>query len=434
MYDKSLVTKERLAELRVKRDAMRGERFAEAEKVIGKEGADALKYLYDIYGEGMYLWLARLWDPKIGGFYYSNSARDTEGLLPDVESTAQALGFMETSGLISSKGKTWPSALPENMRAPAREFAKGLQDPDGYFYHPQWGKDITVSRRGRDLGWGLSLVRNLGGKTNYPAPTDKKEENVNPTDLLPDHLKSIDNFRAYLATQDLMHKSYSVGNLMQAQIGQIKAAGKEFVDELVSWYTVNQNTELGLWQDEVCYHSTNGLMKVALAISAVDVKFPNAENAIKSAVEVILSDKPDPQITSFYNPWITIKLLLDNLTKFGEPQKAERIRAEILAKAPAMIRNTADKVIAFRKEDGSFSYSPNGGTYRSQGALVANPKANEGDVNGNGLASTGVIRNVCSALGIPVIPFFTVEDSEFFFELIDASYSSKKLYPKLESK
>ncbi len=431
MYDKSLVTKERLAELKVKRDAMRGEHFAEVEKALGKECADAMEYLYSIYNEGMYLWLAGLWDPKIGGFYYSNSARDTEGLLPDVESTAQAFGFMETAGLISSKGKTWPSALPENMRAPAREFAKGLQDPDGYFYHPQWGKDITVSRRGRDLSWALSLVRNLGGTTNYLAPTDKKDQNTDPTTLLPDHLRTIENFRAYLADKDLMHKSYSVGNLMQAQINQIKAAGKEFVDELVSWYTVNQNAELGLWQDEVCYHATNGLMKVALAISAVDVKFPNAENAIKSAVEVILSDKPDPQITSFYNPWITIKLLLDNLTKFGEPEKSARLRAEILAKAPAMIRNTADKVVKFRKDDGSFSYSPNGGTHRSQGALVADPKAKEGDVNGNGLASTGVIRNVCAALEIPVIPFFTVEDSEFFFELIDASYSSDKINPPI---
>ena len=86
MYDKGLVTKERLDSLKAARDEMRESGFAAAARVIGEDGADALRYLYEMYNEGMYLWIAGLWEPEIGGFYFSNSARDHEGFLPDLES------------------------------------------------------------------------------------------------------------------------------------------------------------------------------------------------------------------------------------------------------------------------------------------------------------------------------------------------------------
>ncbi len=429
MYDKSIVTGERIAELRIKRDAMRCERFAEVEKNVGKACADAIKYLYELYGDGMLFWLADLWEPEIGGFYFSSSARDTEGFLPDIESTVQALVFLETSGLTSSRGATYKEAVTGKMREAALRFAKGLQDEDGYFYHPQWGKDITVSRRGRDLGWSTSLIRELGDIPNYPTPLDKKDGADSPSTLLPEHLRSIEKFREYLAERDLMHKSYAVGNLIQSQTTQIKAAGKEFVDELVRWYTENQNPENGLWQEDVCYHSTNGLMKVCLTLNSLGVPIPHPEEAMRSAQSVLLSGKSDPSITSFYNPWITMHIIFDSLNKFGEKETKDRLHDEFMAKAPEMIIATADRVREFRKEDGSFSYSPDGGrTGLSQGAPVCPPQINEGGVNGNSLASTGVVRNVCRTLGIPVIPFFTPEDSKLFFELIESSYPAKKIY------
>jgi hypothetical protein len=36
-------------------------------------------------------WLANLYDTEIGGFYYSNSARDNEPFRPDLESTFQTI-------------------------------------------------------------------------------------------------------------------------------------------------------------------------------------------------------------------------------------------------------------------------------------------------------------------------------------------------------
>ena len=47
-------------------------------------------------------WLANLYYADIGGFYFSNSARNFNGFLPDLESTVQALGFITNSGMAKS--------------------------------------------------------------------------------------------------------------------------------------------------------------------------------------------------------------------------------------------------------------------------------------------------------------------------------------------
>ena len=70
MEEKKLTLEERKA-----RDAYRFEhRFDEAEAVMGKAAADAMRKLYDFYGKDWLDWLASLYDPERGAFYYANSA------------------------------------------------------------------------------------------------------------------------------------------------------------------------------------------------------------------------------------------------------------------------------------------------------------------------------------------------------------------------
>ena len=174
MYDKALIKEERLNALKLERDKMREEKFAEVEKNYGTEMADALKYLYRIYDERMYLWIAGLWEPEIGAFYFSNSGRDTEGYLPDIESTIQAMRYMDTAGLTAAKDVDEAAKVLSDMKTKIARYAESLQDEDGYFYHPQWGKDITVSRRGRDLGWASGAIKDYGGTFKYPSPLDRQ--------------------------------------------------------------------------------------------------------------------------------------------------------------------------------------------------------------------------------------------------------------------
>ena len=72
------------------------------DRILKTHGGDILEALTDFYslytGESV-RWIASLWDKESGGFYFSPSARDTDGYLPDIESTGQALGVLQDLGI-----------------------------------------------------------------------------------------------------------------------------------------------------------------------------------------------------------------------------------------------------------------------------------------------------------------------------------------------
>ena len=122
------VTKERIINAIISRTAMRQEYFKEAVMTVGKDAVQELEALYDIYDERLYIWMATLWEPEIGGFYFSLSARETEGFRPDIESTVQVLRVVEKLGLFGSRGAKYEDAIPRFMRDKLVSFAKSLQD------------------------------------------------------------------------------------------------------------------------------------------------------------------------------------------------------------------------------------------------------------------------------------------------------------------
>ena len=65
-----------------------------------KKTAEAAESFYSIYTDRIYEWLAGLWDGEVGGFYYSNSARDNKPYFPDIESTSQAFNFLHSEGIV----------------------------------------------------------------------------------------------------------------------------------------------------------------------------------------------------------------------------------------------------------------------------------------------------------------------------------------------
>lgn len=115
-------------------------------------------------------WCANLYDPEIGGFYYSRSARDTAGYLPDIESTSQLLGTLISNKAFINYGNDRNRAIPEEIRRKIVAFAQSLQcEDDGYFYHPQWPQgreNLNTDRYGRDLGNATSVI------TSFKFDTD----------------------------------------------------------------------------------------------------------------------------------------------------------------------------------------------------------------------------------------------------------------------
>lgn len=136
--------------------------WSEVEELLGTEVKVALEEFYGMYDERFYLWLADLYDPVTGGFYCTNAARDTQDYLPDIQSTAQVLAFLNNSGMTKNHGG-WEYALPSKITDSISEFVKGLQSSqDGYFYHPQWeGLQYTASRLGRDVTWASEILQPL---------------------------------------------------------------------------------------------------------------------------------------------------------------------------------------------------------------------------------------------------------------------------------
>ena len=413
------------AECRAERRRVREKFCNDMMEKIGHDAGEELKLLLYVYDERILEWYANLWDPEIGGFYYSNSGRDTEGYLPDIESTVQALNSLQNAGIINGPMKT----LPENMQKKILAFAQSLQDPeDGYFYHPQWGKDVGISRRARDLSWSLDIIRALGGEPKYPTPIKRAASATEST--LPEYLRSTKKFREYLEGMDLATDSYYVGNLISSQNIQIKAAGEEYSRILFDWLEAHQRPDNGVWQEAVNYHGSNGLMKISLIYSYFRRPLPHATRAMEYAVNVAMCDRFIHFCCQFYNPFVTIRNLLSSLAESGAEEERRQAYKRLIEMAPQMIRRTKEKILTCRREDGTFSYNHNCTAYTSQGAPVALYGEPEGDVNGTAISSTGTLFSLCRALDIPKAPIFCDKDREVFFDLIARATQKEKLNPR----
>ena len=156
--------------------AAREAAFEKLEAGLGRGTVEALRALYALYDENLYIWMANLYDPSYGGYYYANSALATNGYLPDLESTKQILGFINDSGMLISADGTRTSlseALPEEMKEAIVSRVHSMQSSyDGYYYHPQW--PTVAESRSRDLNWGVQLLELFGEIPLYDTATGVK--------------------------------------------------------------------------------------------------------------------------------------------------------------------------------------------------------------------------------------------------------------------
>jgi len=414
------------------------EKWKKLEEVTSPEFVEAMKDLYSIYDYELFEWVANLYDPKIGGWYYSDSARDNEKcvwkekehtLLPDAESTCQALGFIGASGI--SLGKNYEDFLPEEMKKEIGDFIYGLQDPDGFFYHPQWGKEIALSRRGRDFNWSVSMLDRLGREKKYPTMLDKQEEKKteeNTETLIPDHLRSKEAFIEWLDSLDVEHKSYPAGNTTSSQFAQIKSQG--LADVCIEYYTKRQNPENGLWHEKSDYYGVNGFMKISGIYNSAGLVIPYSDKAAYSAIAAIASDEPIGAVVDLWNNWVAISNIKASLRKFGgdkEKALADEIVKILRKDAVAAIRKTKEKIAPFKKADHSFSYSKNYASPISQGQPVCIPYLPEGDMNGMVIAVTLMIGMIYGALDLTsyAVPLYGEEESKIFLEIIDSKRKAK---------
>ena len=467
--------------------------LAKAREMYGAEAEQALRDHLAIIDERLYLWMADLYQPRKcicnnfdadgnrvcllprdengkclctgGGYFITNSARDTEGFEIDIESTVQALNFCCTVGLLRGYDNDYKRAFPKQMQLDVCAFAKSLQDSeDGYFYHPQWGKNISISRQGRDLSWATSILKSFGDMPLYDAKNGAKGSLGAPSGVCADNNKeeksnetwtpqfrTLDAFKEYLTTFDLETKSYSTGNTFNAQMGQISARDKQaiadgeahdengdgiaedgFIAAFEQHFNERQNPENGTWEAPLHYNATNGLMKIAMVYNGLGIKLNYAEEAFKSAIEMALLPVEVPDCkgkmttgsVDVYNPWVAMSSIRANVTRFGTAEELERLNALLRENVVALIRASTEKAKKFKKPDGSFGYRWDVSGSTSQGALVCPGGVIEGDINGGSIATRGIFANMTYALGLD-IPMFLPEDFEKYIARIKANCNYK---------
>ena len=399
--------------------------YLNIEKERGKATAEATEYLYSLFTDDVYKWLASVWDKDIGGFYFSRSAKENEYveykgekvlLLPDIESTSQAFGALVDDGI----GRSFDD-FPKEMKDKAVKFIASCQDPtDGYFYHKQWGKNINTSRRARDMNKGVGLLCELGARPLYPTALERIEASVNNGEgsaAVPEHLRSKEVFVKYLESLDIngKGKSYVVGHTIASQIPEIKAAGlAETCYEFLN-ATANSN---GVWEDELTNVSANGLMKISCSYGALGKKMPYMLNSFSAAVEIACEAEVTSTdgITTVYNPPFVMLNLFNTMKATGDTENYELCKKMIIERAPKVLKRTADNLKLYAEPDGSFSYGMGHTSFTSQGQPVGMPGLPESDVNANSLAQ-GARERTLIALDIPLSPLFDEKDTKNFFEL-----------------
>ena len=396
------------------------------EKIVTGLGGDidaALAELYKLYDDRLLGWFSGLWDNVGGGFYYSNSARDHEGFLPDVESTCQALGCLGAVSDLSPCGGI-EKLLPAEIKEKLASFVRSLLDEDGYFYHPQWGKAIGTARRGRDINWAVSNAKSFGYTFDRPTAYDMLKSGE--TAGLPAHLTSPEKFVEYLRRLDIESHSHNKGHMINSQHGQIVAAGLaetlfDFCDELQE--SVQQRLvakglpKNGLFQESVDYVGISGLFKIGVMYNSEGRAFKYAEHMIDSGISAILSDKIPEVVIYVFNPWSGLTAAVQNMEMVNKRAPGtydmEAVYKKIRESAPEMIRKTAQKLAAFKRPDGAFSYNIGYAAPYTQGVHVS-LGIDEGEVNGTVLSVNGVTRSIFACLGIKRPPLFSYEQMQGF--------------------
>ena len=385
------------------------------ERVVASHGsavADAAYELNALFDERVYLWMAGLWDSERGGFYYANSSRDEERFLPDLESTGQALGHFEMLGLVDSY-----SDLPVTACEKLYNFVASMQDPeDGYFYHPQWGKNVNSSRRGRDLGHAVGILRELGRKALYPTATERLSANRDNTVVneASSYLSSEVAFRRYLCELDIRSDSYGKGHILSAIAAEIRAAGLAEVCE--EYLNSTQYAETGLWSETKSYLSLSGLLKISGTYRLLGKEFPNMERALRSAIEIALSEEPTPCTVQVYNPICSVQNLFEIAAKTGNSKLTAEARLILSENAERLLRCTAEKLAKFKRDDGAFSYLDRGSTPISQKVEVSLGLV-ESDMNATALCDSS--RKRCmDIIGLNVDKLCEDKDREILYSIV----------------
>ena len=426
-----------------------------------------MERFYDI--ESVIYWYASLYDPEYGAFYFAPSSRDYDGFLPDIESTAQVLNALISTGMFYKYDNSYGGdALPEEMGELLVEFVRERQNKDdGYFYHPQWGTAITGVKRGRDMTKALGILNHFGVEPKYPTALDNlgdySDGDVDTVSALTSPLRlstvyavsrvvsaaeidsrfeSLESFDKWLkeTTAKIKENSHNIGHTLSSSTSQIKAAGfldyeLDYLDQIQQEIYDEQvaagQEPTGLFDLNCDYGSASGLYKISGIYNNGKRALKYADLAANSCISIINISATDPDhpvknIVYAFNPWGALDRVIDNIeNRHKNAELAASVKAKLLESGASVVYNTMTKLATLRKEDGSFSYYPDHTSSTMQGSYIS-LGLNEGDVTATGLALS-IYKNMFNTLGFEMVRLCDDNDRLLFIDLLGEMLPIEKI-------
>ncbi len=410
----------------------------------------AVKDFYEEFydPEALIRWWAGLYDPDLGGFYYANSARDTKGYLPDMESTYQIVQRLR----VLDPNTDLAHFLGPEITAKMIEFYQSKQDPDdGYFYHPQWSKAVSrrnVMRYTRDQDWAITVLKWLHSAPLYPTALDRAAGSAGTVDVTVQRLASqagltpnpaadwqpnVQSVTSYVNNLLATKSCESWSNTLQTQLSTFEATG--MLDAVLDVLDAKINPEYGLWvtrydaskdvyynlmktpTSEVPYGIYTCAYKVMIMYNAGNRVVPYASKMVENAIKAIESRDPGVRVTYIFNPWATLGNVRENLVKYGTSAMVADYDAQIKANILEMLSALKGSLGKYKRSDGSYSYLQSG----SKSTIYDTPVstgAKEGDVNGNNLVMSFAMH-ICHTIGLErMIPVFGEQHGKLMQELL----------------
>ena len=384
-------------------------------------------------------WIANLYDKETGGFYITESAKNTEGFYPDLETTAKSIGELCSIGVFED----WnlQNFFPEDKLSRMIEFLRRDQsEEDGYWYERPFGKYINESKKLYQSNAAAPLLVKLGAKPKYMTAPERvkaglvppiNEAELSEKDILQkNRFNSEEDFRAWFENWlDWEGEIYLAGSLLLSSTALIDSAGYyEYCAELIKEKINSETGLLDAGTGRVDYDTMSGSYKVSAYFlesfkRGYNIEMPYVEKLLESTARVILSDEPLCHACHVTNPWPLLRNALGAQKNLSDA--VVRRYHELL---PALIDKTREKLLALRAPDGILSYFPGACNNLNQ-QMVSSLPLWEGQTQGVCMAFAGRQR-MYDALNIKPPKIESSYDEKSFLELLDTIPETEKIKPK----
>lgn len=281
----------------------------------------------DVLFDDLFLWLAKQYDPKTGGFYYARSSIADEQFVPDIESTSQALNILIRNDLVKE--------IPTTMKEKMIEFYQSKQNPNtGYFLdeHPAMKDDEVMVHRA--ISYSTGSLRKLGSKHLFPLPLHHN--------TAPDYVKTPESYLKKWKSID-MSNSWRGCDLLATScvyIGEMPEETRQpFISKAVEYLESIQDKETGLWGEGSLYVRISGTFKLHTFYSRFQLPMPNQELIYKSILKCLRNEEAS-DMCYIRNP-INLLSYLD--LKIPHDELIE------------IIKITTNNMKKLKREDGGFS-------------------------------------------------------------------------------